>query len=213
VAAPAARSAGPHKACLKTCLVCLDGELEEGQGVSCAHGHFFCDGCFSQHVETEAGLVDANPDLLRERGGRVLCPIERHEPAFSAQQVVAHVTAEAFELYDRARQAVLQQAEFEKAQAQLEEELRKRASAGGGAGAPSAAVLAKQMQQLMPNAVQCGRCGVGPVDHVSCSDLTAHHGQRVGAGRISNACQGCGWFSPNVRDWPKWDGRVAGSAA
>ena len=59
-------------------------------------------------------------------------------------------------------------------------------------------------------AYMCGGCGFGPVDHMACSDLTAHHGERRGRGRgaptISNCCPSCGWFTPEISSWPRWDG-------
>ena len=69
-------------------------------------------------------------------------------------------------------------------------------------------VLAEGLRRLMPNARQCGGCGRGPVDHYACTDLQAHHGQQTGRGRISNACQQCGWFRARIAEWPMWDGRI-----
>jgi len=62
----------------------------------------------------------------------------------------------------------------------------------------------------------CRRCGFGPTQHDRCDDLVAHHGDRLdrhGRRRISNACQNCGWFSYNIRHWPRWDGRRLGCRA
>jgi hypothetical protein len=68
---------------------------------------------------------------------------------------------------------------------------------------------AAQMRQDMPNLRQCGRCGLGPVDHGWCSDLTTHHGERRrGGGTVDNSCAGCGWFSAEIADWPAWDGKL-----
>ena len=65
--------------------------------------------------------------------------------------------------------------------------------------------LSAQMRAAFPQAVQCAQCGLGPVLHAGCSDLRAHHGSQG----ISNACQRCGWFSDNIRDWKPWDGTVS----
>ena len=55
-------------------------------------------------------------------------------------------------------------------------------------------------------------CRVHPpthaVDHVACTDLRSHHGEKRGGGLISNACPKCSWFSPQITDWPLWDGKV-----
>jgi interleukin-1 receptor-associated kinase 4 len=92
----------------KQCLVCFD-EWGENEGLSCAQGHFFCDSCFSKHVETESQFADSNPDLLRQRGGRILCPIGSHEPAFTEQQIARHASDAAFGLHDVSRQLALSQ--------------------------------------------------------------------------------------------------------
>ena len=55
---------------------------------------------------------------------------------------------------------------------------------------------------------RCAKCGFGPVDHMACDDLRSHHGETVGATKISNACPRCKWFSSKIQDWPKWDGKV-----
>lgn len=68
--------------------------------------------------------------------------------------------------------------------------------------------LRVSMQQLLPNARQCGGCGFGPIDHVGCADLQRHHGESTGRGTISNACPKCGWFAATVDSWPRWDGRT-----
>ena len=55
------------------------------------------------------------------------------------------------------------------------------------------------LRSLFAQSYMCGRCGFGPVEHHHCSDLRTHHGQKKGAGQISNACPKCGWFSPKVQ--------------
>ena len=61
-------------------------------------------------------------------------------------------------------------------------------------------------------AYECPRCGCGPITHVNCTDLRAHHRDRArsGRGRISNACPHCGWFSRRLSDWPRWTGERVG---
>ncbi|KAG8470877.1 hypothetical protein KFE25_009298 [Diacronema lutheri] len=70
------------------------------------------------------------------------------------------------------------------------------------------ALLSRQLKNQMPKARQCGRCGFGPVDHFACGDLRAHQGQHVGRARVDNSCPACKWFSPELRDWPEWDGEL-----
>merc|ERR1712166_123579 len=72
--------------------------------------------------------------------------------------------------------------------------------------------MGEQLQRQFPNAYQCGRCSHGPIDKKACDDLSTHHGDRTsGGGRINNACPSCGWFSPHIRDWPKWNGTLPDS--
>lgn len=72
---------------------------------------------------------------------------------------------------------------------------------------------AQLRRQYLGRAFQCSECGFGPIDHFACSDLEAHHGEDVGGGVISNACPRCKWFSPDLADWPKWDGSLPAEAA
>ena len=63
-------------------------------------------------------------------------------------------------------------------------------------------------RQFLGRAYQCADCGYGPIDHFACGDLQAHHGEQVGASSINNSCPRCGWFSNDIDDWAKWDGKV-----
>ena len=95
---------------------------------------------------------------------------------------------------------------FEAVQRQLLAAVQ-RASARESAVSSGAAVQ-ETLRKLFPNSYMCGKCGFGPVDHVACTDLRSHHGEKRGGAQISNACPKCAWFSPQVTDWPLWDGRV-----
>jgi interleukin-1 receptor-associated kinase 4 len=196
---------------MRTCILCYD-DAGQSEGVACAQEHFVCNGCFGNYVKTEAEQAQEHPDLLRQRNGKVCCPDGRHQPAYTEQQIARHVGDEVYALHDQARQQVVRQEEFEAAQAQMQVEVRRMADqirrSGDANVGPSPEVLARQLQQQMPNARMCGQCSFGPVDHQACGDLAAHHGERRGNGRISNACARCGWFSREVRDWPRWDGRL-----
>eukprot|EP00913_Durusdinium_trenchii_P003306 g3060.t1 len=52
--------------------------------------------------------------------------------------------------------------------------------------------LREALLRSMPNAVQCGRCQYGPIDHAGCDDLDAHHWQWQGSSQIQNQCPKCG---------------------
>jgi len=64
------------------------------------------------------------------------------------------------------------------------------------------------------SAYMCGACSFGPIEHVNCHDLSAHHGERRGGSiRVNNACPACGWFARDLGQWKRWDGRVVGQPA
>ena len=72
----------------------------------------------------------------------------------------------------------------------------------------------RMLQQEYPNAVQCPRCGAGPVVPENCYNLETHHGQELrGGGRVSNACPACGFFDRDRGNWARWDGRLRGGGA
>jgi hypothetical protein len=64
------------------------------------------------------------------------------------------------------------------------------------------ALLVEQLRTEMPNARQCVRCGYGPLDHCTCSNLRTHHGKDG----INNACLDAKCRS-DIADLPSWDGR------
>lgn len=126
---------------------------------------------------------------------------------------------EAYERYMACRHRVLGDKAFQEAQGALDmivnrlraaREYRERFHCAN-------VLLAKQLQiRLGDTARQCKRCGFGPMDYFGCNDLQAHQGQIIavnadGQARavISNACPKCGWFSPFIHEWPKWNGELA----
>ena len=197
-AAPAARTMPTARL---TCLVCMEPASE---GIECCRGrgeprsgHFLCSGCLPQYVRSELEADEASGRRLMERRAFrhcVRCPnrancqgwlqlddIRPLVPSDLWSQL--QVTAEADENHQR------WQREYRQADQDPER-------------------LREALLRSMPNAVQCGRCSYGPIDHVACSDLDAHHGERHGNARISNQCPQCGWWQHNIRQWPRWDGVV-----
>lgn len=71
---------------------------------------------------------------------------------------------------------------------------------------------AQLRRQYLGRAFQCAQCRFGPIDHLACEDLQAHHGEQVNGAIINNACPKCHWFSEHLGDWPKWDGTVPSEA-
>merc|ERR1719230_2269101 len=54
----------------RTCLVCLDDEIDLKDGVECSNGHFLCDPCFSQHIFTKSNELQQS---IRARQEKVYC--------------------------------------------------------------------------------------------------------------------------------------------
>jgi hypothetical protein len=118
-----------------------------------------------------------------------------------------------FGQYRAAHDAVVEQRLFDDLQARFQRDLAAvRAEFEEGntlARTQQGAVAnAEFMLRQYPNAVQCPQCSAGPVIPEGCSDLQAHHGQRLGGGQISNACPACGFFSRRSGDWVRWNGQM-----
>eukprot|EP00291_Cryptomonas_curvata_P018807 CAMPEP_0172167066 /NCGR_PEP_ID=MMETSP1050-20130122/9358_1 /TAXON_ID=233186 /ORGANISM="Cryptomonas curvata, Strain CCAP979/52" /LENGTH=1252 /DNA_ID=CAMNT_0012837801 /DNA_START=118 /DNA_END=3876 /DNA_ORIENTATION=+ len=93
---------------------------------------------------------------------------------------------------------------FEETQRRLLAQVHQRARQVSNQGGMTQEIL----RGLFPNSYMCAQCNFGPVEHLYCANLRSHHGEERGAGRISNACPKCGWFSPQISDWPLWNGRL-----
>ena len=164
-------------------------------------------------------------DLLRRQGrpdGGLYCP--RHSAAFGDDMCTAppfsdillaqHLSKESFEACLTMKRRVGEQRVFEKANAdwQMKYDKLRNQQNTQQKDETDRKMLAEQLKRQFPNAFQCGKCGHGPIDHMACANLRTHHGEQRGTGRISNACPACGWFSPNISDWPAWDGQLPESA-
>lgn len=222
----------------RTCLICFDDEVPEEHGVLCheVDGHFTCDSCLERlvlnTVETvrstnelaiQAIAAEAQGDWRRSQllAGCVCCMAAGTDcvsDAFSDRTIARHVSEAALGDYLQVRVllpiASESQRIFEEAQRVLREEIQRvRDQIEAGLELEQGrALLAAQLRQQMPNARQCRQCGFGPIDHMACSDLQAHQGQRIGNARIDNRCPGCGWFSRDIHDWPPWNGTLPETA-
>ena len=189
----------------QACSVCLDTSSlvnEINAGVVCSEGHFTCSHCLNLHVVAQCGSDPSHPDFAHlhdTRRGEDIAGFRC--PHFAARQcsgpVLAFKELACFPLITQ--DTFAKACEFVHALREHEKISRLQASENE--------LSTYQLQQLFPeNAYQCTRCGLGPVLHRACEDLSAHHGNTVGkTGIVSNACQGCGWFSAKLKDWTKWD--------
>jgi hypothetical protein len=119
---------------------------------------------------------------------------------------------ELFSQHRAAQDAVVEQRLFDQLQHRFQEELAAARDVGNTLARTQqdAEATAEYMRRQFPNAVQCPRCGAGPVIPEHCYDLQAHHGEMAeqGRGRISNACPACGFFSRERGDWLMWNGQM-----
>jgi hypothetical protein len=199
-----------------SCAICLD-PFTVDTGAECDGGaHYVCHGCLATYVRTELDSVQENDARLEEhraRGGRIRCPLHGHGAcahSYADQALARELAPELFAEYRAAQDAGVKQRLWEDAQLEIQRRVREHQErqAREHQAMHDRSVLAEGLRRLMPNARQCGGCGRGPVDHYNCTDLQAHHGQPMGRGRISNACQQCGWFRARIAEWPPWDGRI-----
>jgi len=72
---------------------------------------------------------------------------------------------------------------------------------------------AQLRRNFLGRAHQCAQCNFGPITHMACSDLSAHHGEGVGQhAKVDNSCPRCHWFAEELNAWPMWDGTVPKTA-
>ena len=181
--------------------------FDEGvRGLACgrlSEKHFICAECAPREVERVLqDLKEPMPlERHRERDGRIKCILNECAATYSDAQLVAVLPARIAQEY---RQATAEVAQYRRTQQQEESARRIHQN--------EAAASARYLQRHFPNAVQCPRCGAGPVIPERCWDLGAHHGEMAsGGGQISNACPACKFFSRERRDWAPWDGRMRGA--
>ena len=143
------------------------------------------------------------------QGGCIKC-VQPDCPAVYADPALARAVPDAiFHQYRVAQDAVVEQRLFEQLQQRFQKDLAEfQRSSRAAQTAQDEATTAEFMRRQYPNAVQCPRCGAGPVVPENCYDLQAHHGESTRGGRISNACPSCGFFSRERGDWKRWDGQM-----
>ena len=181
----------------QTCCICFDDDVKTSVASCGDPEHRVCSDCLTSHVQSTCDLEDTAllPEIY-SRKGQVPCPGFRCQHNFTSKALFSVLGQESCELAVEAANAAARQ------EGKLE---ALRELSLGDKGTQNQAVLVAELKTSFPDAVQCGRCGVGPVVHHACSDLTSHHG-RDG---INNACAACGWFSEDINDWPRWEGKLS----
>ena len=181
------------------CIICMDFQCG-GIICSCAQpstAHFVCVTCLPQYVSSELESDEESVRRLMERracGHCLRCPnrstgCEGFLTLESLQPLLP------VELWSRLQATAEADENHRQWQSQLTDEERPED-------------LQEALLRTMPNAVQCGGCGYGPIDYTGCEDLVAHHGEWHGQSRIANECPRCGWWQYDIREWPRWAGVV-----
>jgi hypothetical protein len=174
-----------------TCGVCLDDGV---RGVACGAQarHIICATCAPMEVQRvlQDLLEPTALERFRQRGGLIKCVQDGCIATYSDEFLAPLLPASTEQNYRREQADV----------ARYHRVIR-------AAGDSEEAATAQYLRDHYRNAVQCPRCGAGPVIPEQCADLQAHHGETLSrGGRISNACPSCGFFSRNRGDWASWDG-------
>lgn len=197
-----ARRRAEHEAVANSlqCVVCLEPGIRAGMAM---HQRPCFEGFARTQLEQDAAQVHM-------RSARLYCINQLPELGgcdghFTEQTIARMLSAELHEVYMEQLRSEIRAQEHTRAHDALNRLAEDISRSIPGIGQE---VLERQLNAALPEGRQCGRCGLGPVVHMACADLSAHHGERTGSGTINNACQGCGWFSRDIRHWPPWNGRL-----
>ncbi|RHZ17711.1 hypothetical protein DYB37_009111 [Aphanomyces astaci] len=202
---------------LRMCNICFD---QSANGLGCGAGdvlHFICADCAPQEVQRILNEIEAEATQLarhRAQGGRIQCVVPGCDAVYSEQALAKVLPDAIFGHYRAAQDAVMEQRQYTYHQERFQLELEAaraefKRSNDLARTRQDAAATAEFMRRQFPNAVQCPRCGAGPVIPENCYNLQTHHGESTsGGGRISNACPSCQFFTPERSVWANWDGQM-----
>jgi len=190
---------------METCIVMFD-EYPESQGIKCPSGCFISRMALNHYIKTENAKEF---EEIYARKGKILCPRvimgECTSEPYNEVLIARMVDMDVFEQYMSNAKRCLYQEAFEEISEKVELLQRKN-------NVLETEMMEEQvrLQFKKPDGTfggfQCPDCKFGPIDHRDCNDLRAHHEQRSGAAVISNACPMCGFFTPKLAEWNKWDG-------
>lgn len=161
--------------------------------------HFLCQDCIPMYVENELDHDDGSDRRLMERrafGHCLRCPCSPMPMDCKGFMEERHV------------RSFLSPPLWSKLQAASEADEKHRQWQKESRDNEDPEFLREALLRSMPNAVQCGSCHYGPIDHAGCDDLDAHHWQWQGNSQIQNQCPKCGWWAHSIDSWPAWDGVI-----
>ena len=177
-----------------------------------------CECCFAQTPVALAVRCDAAARhvfcvrcvdrLALERRSRPCAEVAGHLPCPSTHACAGTLAAESLFRAPNGRKLVAEHHVHEAGAHVLEAARACELSGGDGEGLCGFALrLAMLRHDGSFRGYMCPRCHCGPLWHVDCTDLRAHHRQAVADGEIDNACPECGYFAEDVSLLQPWDGR------
>lgn len=197
-----------------SCCVCYE-VVKVAEHVQCSEGHFCCDDCFSDYAEvtwSERDFDDVEKPV-------VACPFDGCAHEFTDSQVMKHANETACERYmdkvQTAKTRVAMRSMQTLTRTLIETTLQTQDAASLETRAQRRArrtaerrLLEEQLRHDMPHALQCPRCGLGPLDYKGCDIVGYHQGQRVhGGGVIDNRCR-CGFMAARKNEYVAWNGEL-----
>lgn len=179
------------------CGICSD-DVMGSDSITCGRNHTFCNECFSSFVEQTWADLTPEPGTIPN----LRCPGDGPcSHVFPDVMVAKHTTESACTAYLEVRQRARDAQTCAKYQQILQE------NEGKAKSEAARQLLTEQLKNDLPHALMCPRCKFGPVDLRGCSMLDYHQGERHGnGGAVNNSCPRCNFFTPNAREWEKWDG-------
>eukprot|EP00438_Fugacium_kawagutii_P036135 Skav217546 [mRNA] locus=scaffold4393:35651:36823:- [translate_table: standard] len=193
-------------------------------------GDPFFEGCSDEDlhsfVDAELSWLETSTEALerhRANNGLLYCPQCKIEEAlgdegqYDQQTLASHLDKETYQRFEAARDSAKELELWKQHQAEFSKRLEELAAEYEKQERFQQARLNEEatkdfLRRSAPNALQCPKCGVGPVLPEGCADLQAHNGERRAQGTrvafISNACRKCNFFSRQRSDWHPWNGQI-----
>ena len=195
------------------CVICKNNLNSDG--IKCSENHFHCKECFKAFIQFNCNNIDS-VDFSKRPNGDIYCTMKTEANGencckscqFSPFQIAQCVDSDTFEKYLELKISIsnnnLEKKLLSKHQKDISdlekivssEEIEKK----------NRQILQQQLKKEFPSALQCRRCGFGPIDFHGCWDLRTHHNQTSGVGTTNNSCPRCGWFTREKNDLQEWNG-------
>lgn len=180
------------------CVICFEDQLVAASHICCSQHHAICRSCFTDYFPFAIRELERN--LSDYRG--FLCPFTD----IDSENMTGAVHGNEHSYDSNVIDEILTTAQISALKSLVAKvEMLKDPSLP----------LQVRLKLLFPEALMCGACKFGPVEHFGCSSLLSHHGEEVQTTNpslkpttVNNSCPKCGWLTASVEDWPLWDGTL-----